>query len=81
MPALLNLAADFRENCTGVYTNQSHHPSDEDEDNCHHDGVFGDILPFGIAPEPIQLALHDCPLDSPASQPPEIFTTAPEHGM
>jgi hypothetical protein len=38
-------------------------------------------LPFGIPPEPIQIALHDCPLDSPASQPPEIFTTAPEHGM
>jgi hypothetical protein len=78
--ALLNFAADFRKHCTSVYANQAHHPGDDDEDDCQHDGVFSDILSFGIPPQPIQIAVHDCPLDSNTSQPPEIFGADPEHG-
>ena len=78
---LLNLAADFRKHRTSVCANQSHHPGDDDEDDCQHDGVFSDILSFGILPQPVQIAVHDCPLDSSASQPSEFFATEPEHGI
>ena len=49
--ALLDGAADLREDVAGVRTDQTHGADDNDEDHRQHDRVFGDILTSFIGPK------------------------------
>ena len=78
---LLNRAADLRKHSTRVGANQAHHPGNDDEDHSQHDGVFSDILSFGISPQPFEIAVDHYPLDSCASQRTATFAIELEDGV